>query len=188
MVPTRGKPEWALDRYAEYLRLLARLQLNPRLRAKLDASDVVQQTLLKAHEHRDQFRGSSEAELVGWLRTILSNTLAGALRQFGAAVRNVNREHSLEADLEESAARLEGWLAAAQSSPSERVMRCESLVRLAEALGQLPDEQRQVVELHHLKGWPVAEVADALGRTKPAVMGLLFRGLKKLRELLGDAE
>jgi hypothetical protein len=43
------------------------------------ASDIVQQTLLQAHEHRDQFRGASEAELVGWLRTILANILAAAL-------------------------------------------------------------------------------------------------------------
>ena len=179
--------EWALERYREYLRLLARLQLDPGLKGKLDASDVVQQTLLQAHEHRDQFRGKSEAELAGWLRTILANTLGMAARRFSAEARDLLRERSLHDSLAQSAARLEGWLAAEQSSPSERVIRYEELLRLAEALACLPADQRQVVELHHLKGCPVAEVAEVLGRTKPAVMGLLFRGLKKLRELLREA-
>ena len=52
----------------------------------------------------------------------------------------------------------------------------------------LDDDQRRVVELHHLKGLPVAEVAEQMGRTRPAVVGLLYRGLKKLRELLQERE
>jgi len=179
--------DWTLDRYGEYLRLLARLQLDGRLKAKLDASDVVQQTLLKAHEHRDQFRGQSEAELVGWLRSILANTLAAAARSFSAEARDLERERSLEAAVTDSSTRIEGWLAAEQSSPSERVIRYEELRRLAAALAKLPADQREVVELHHLKGRPVAEVAATLRRTKPAVMGLLFRGLKRLRELLAES-
>jgi RNA polymerase sigma-70 factor (ECF subfamily) len=175
---------WELERFRDYLRLLARLQLDSRLQAKLDASDIVQQTLLQAHECRDQFRGRSEAELAGWLRAILGNTLAAALRRFGADARDIGRERSLQDSLAESSARLEGWLAAEQSSPSEHIMRVEELVRLAGALAQLPVDQRAVIELHHLKGWSIAEVAKALKRSKPSVMGLLFRGQKKLRELL----
>jgi RNA polymerase sigma-70 factor, ECF subfamily len=188
VVSSDKRDDWALERYSHYLRLLARLQLDHRLASKLDASDVVQQTLLQAHEHRDQFRGQSEAELIGWLRTILANTLAGAMRRFTTEARDFGRERSLQDSLNQSSARLEGFLAAEQSSPSERVMRVEELVRMAEALAQLPDDQRMVVELHHLKGLPVAEVAQAMDRSKPAVMGLLFRGLKKMRMLLEASE
>ena len=99
---------------------MARLQLDPQLQAKLDASDIVQQTLLQAHEHRDQFRGASEAELVGWLRTILANTLAAAMRRYLAEARDLGRERSLQDSLAQSSARVESWLAAEQSSPSER--------------------------------------------------------------------
>jgi RNA polymerase sigma-70 factor, ECF subfamily len=186
MDPAGEACEVPLERCREYLRLLARLQLDPRLHGKLDASDVVQQTLLSAHKNREQFRGRTEAEFFGWLRQILANHLAGAVRRFGAGLRDVKRERSLDASLEESAARLEIWLAADHSSPSQRAMRHEMHLRLAEALGRLPEDQRQAIELHHLKGRTVAETSEAMGKTKMAVVGLLFRGLKKLRQHLSE--
>jgi RNA polymerase sigma-70 factor, ECF subfamily len=179
---------WRLEQYREYLRLLARLQLDPRLRGKLDPSDVVQETLLKAHEKIGQFRGQSDAELAGWLRKILANTLAQAVRKFSAGVRDLARERSLEAALEASSARLEGWLAGEQSSPSQQAERQEQLLHLAEALTQLPEDQRQAVELHHLQGYAVAELAERMGRSNASVGALLYRGLKRLRELLSEDE
>lgn len=178
--------ERALDAYREYLRLLVRLQFGSQLRSKLDASDVVQQVMLHAYENRAQFRGHSEAEWLGWLRAILANTLAAVARRFDTQAREVSRERSLEAELDLSSARLEGLLAADQTSPSERVVKVEEVLRLARALSELPEDQRRVVELHHLKGLPVAEVSEQLQRTRPAIVGLLFRGLKKLRDLLRD--
>lgn len=180
--------EQPLERYRDYLRLLARLQLSARLQAKLDASDVVQQTLLQAHQNLGQFRGQTEAEWLAWLRAILANTLAAAGRRFAAEARDATRERSFEQGLDHSSSRLEGLLAADQSSPSERAVRADELLRLARALNSLPADQQRVVELHHLCGLPVAEVAQLVGRTRPAVVGLLYRGLKKLRALLQDQE
>jgi RNA polymerase sigma-70 factor, ECF subfamily len=180
--------EQRLERYRDYLRLLARLQLSTRLQAKLDASDIVQQTLLQAHQGLGQFRGQTEAEWLAWLRAILANALAAAGRRFAAEARDANRERSLELELDQSSSRMEGLLAADQSSPSERAVRTDELLRLARAMNSLPPDQRQVVELHHLKGLPVAEVAQLMDKSRPAVVGLLFRGLKKLRELLQDQE
>src|ERR1700722_1203675 len=143
-----SEPETAqrpVEDYRDYLHLLARLQLDPRLRGKLDASDVVQQTLVKAHQNQKQFRGRTAGEQAGWLRRILANTLIDAARKF-------QRELALERDLthgiEQSSARLEAWLAAEQSSPSEIAARQEQLLHLARALAQLPEDQRLVVEMH----------------------------------------
>jgi RNA polymerase sigma-70 factor (ECF subfamily) len=170
-----------LDRFREYLRLLARLQLDPRLQGKLDPSDIVQQTLVKAQQALGQFRGSSEGELVAWVRRILANTLIDAARKLG---REVGRQRSLEDALADSSARLEAWLADSQASPSEQAGHQEQLLRLADALALLPEDQRQAVELHYLQGQSLAEVAGHMGRTQPAVAGLLRRGLKKLRQHL----
>jgi len=185
-VDAQGDP---LTRYRDYLRLLARLQLDSRLRAKLDSSDVVQEALLKAHANLAQYRGQTDAELAGWLRKILANTLAEMARRYGAGARDVGRERSLEAALEESSVRLEHWLTADQSGPGQQADRQEQLLRLAEGLARLPEDQRQAVELRHLKGCALDEVARQMERSKDAAAKLIFRGVKALKQWLrGEGE
>lgn len=182
-------PDLDLGRYRDYLLLLARTQLDPRLQAKLSPSDVVQQTLLEAHRHGEQFRGRTRAELAGWLRQILARTLANSLRDLKRECRDVRRERSLEAMIEASSARLEAWTADAnQSSPAEQVERQEKTLRLAAALACLPEPQRSAVELRHLQGWSLSDIAELLERTPAAVAGLLHRGLLQLRERLDEPE
>jgi RNA polymerase sigma-70 factor (ECF subfamily) len=177
-----------LEEYRDYLRVLARLQLDARLQGKLDPSDLVQQTLLKAHEKRGQFRGTTPGERAAWLRQILADQLAKAVKRFGAAARDVGLERSLQQAVDESSARLEAWLDGGWSSPSAQADRNEQLLRLAGALARLPDDQRRAVELHYLKGGSLGDVGRQLGRGERAVAGLLCRGLKKLREFLSEGE
>jgi RNA polymerase sigma-70 factor (ECF subfamily) len=176
----KGQP---VEAYRDYLHLLARLQLDPRLRGKLDPSDVVQQTLVKAHQGRAEFRGTSAGEQAAWLRRILANTMIDAARKYQ---RELGFEHTIDRRVDESSARLEAWLAADQSSPSEVAARQEQLLLLASALARLPEDQRTAVELHHLRDASVAEIAEQLGRTEAAIAGLLRRGLQKLREMLQE--
>ena len=181
--PERGA---SLERYRDYLRLLARLQLPAHLRGKLDASDVVQQTLLKAYQALDQLRGQTDAEQAAWLRQILANTMANTIRDFGRECRDAALERSLEASLADSSARLEGWLAAQQSSPSEQAQRNEQLLRLTRALAELPEDQREALLLRHFQGLSVSDIGTHLGRTRAAVASLLRRGLQQLREVLHE--
>jgi RNA polymerase sigma-70 factor (ECF subfamily) len=174
-----------IERYRDYLQLLARCQLDARLRAKIDPSDVVQQTMVKAVQNHEQFRGQSDAELAGWLRRILANTMTDAVRKFQ---REVKLQYSLEHAVETSSQKLEAWLAADQSTPSEKTSQHEQLQRLAAALGRLPDDQRTVVELHHIQRLSVAEISTELGRTEASVAGLLRRGLKALRAELSAGD
>jgi RNA polymerase sigma-70 factor (ECF subfamily) len=176
------------ERFRQYLVLLAQAQLGPQVRGKLDASDVVQQTLLEAHRKRDQFRGDSPGQLLAWLRRLLACTLADTLRTLGRARRDVARERSLEAELDQSAERLAAWLAAEQSSPSEQADRNEQLARLADALAALPEPEREALVLRHSHGWPVADISRHLGRTPMAVAGLLKRGARRLRDRLQDPD
>jgi RNA polymerase sigma-70 factor (ECF subfamily) len=148
----------------------------------LDPSDVVQQTLMKAHEKRDQFRGGSEGERMAWLRTILAHHLADLARKY--ARRLQGQERSLEAALEESSLRLEKWLASDSTSVGGRAIRHEQLLCLAVALAGLPEDQRTALELKHLRDVPVSEIGRMMGKSPAAVASLLYRGLKTLRELL----
>jgi RNA polymerase sigma-70 factor, ECF subfamily len=173
-----------LERHRAYLYLLARLQLDPRLRGKLDLSGVVQQTLWEAHRAPRAAVPAGDTELTAWLRRILANNLADEVRRCRAGKRQADREGSLEAALDASSARLELFLAANQSSPSQRAQRSEELLELAEALPRLPDAQRLAVELHYLQGWSLAAIAEHTGCSKSAVAGLLHRGLAHLREWL----
>jgi RNA polymerase sigma-70 factor, ECF subfamily len=174
---------WLLNEQRAWLHLCARLLLDPRYQSKIDAADLVQETLLKAHGalDRGEFRGQTDVEFEAWLRTILANTVRDMVRKLRLPA---SLENSLEQDLEKSSIRLAGLLAADTTSPSQKASKREDLSRLAAALEQLPDDQRQAVELKHLHALPVADIAEHLGKTEEAVGGLLYRGLKKLRTLL----
>lgn len=174
-------PDAELEGFRQYLKLLGQLQLDPRLQSKIDLSGVVQQTLLEAHQAWRQVQEQGLAQKTAWLRRILANNLADEIRKFGAAKRDIARELSLEAALEQSSMRLEMWLTSDQSSPSQAVERQEQAVRLAEALAQLPDAQREALVLQHWHGWTLAQIAQQLGRSPAAVAGLLKRGLQRLR-------
>jgi RNA polymerase sigma-70 factor (ECF subfamily) len=162
------------------------MHLDPRIRGKLDPSDVVQQTLLQAHQALGEFRGRTDEELRAWLRQILARNLSHAVRDLGRQKRSVDREHSLEAALEASSGRLDAWLAAEQSSPSQRAARNEDLSRLADALTELPEAQREALVRHYWQGQTLPEIARELGRSPAAVAGLVHRALKQLRTVLGN--
>jgi RNA polymerase sigma-70 factor, ECF subfamily len=172
------------DQYRSYLLLLARRHAG----GQLDPSDLVQQTLLAAHQQREQFRGQTPAQEAAWLRRLLAGTIANAWRALGRDKRDVSRERSLEAEIEKSSARLHNVLAAEQSSPSQRAVRREDFARLADAVTELPEAQREAVTLRHLHGLPLTEIAVKLGRSPAATAGLLKRGLARLRELLKDID
>jgi RNA polymerase sigma-70 factor, ECF subfamily len=174
-----------LEQYAEYLGLLARLQIDPRLRARLDPSDVVQQTLLIAHEKQGQFRGRTDAELAAWLRSILVSILAQQMRK----VRNFPPEQarSLQQALDESSVRLEAYLDRNDSTPSRKAERAEQVMLLVAALAELPDDQRTALELHHLQGLTVPEVSRRMEKTVASVTGLLYRGGKALRQSMSES-
>lgn len=177
-----------LNQYRGYLRALAQIELGRRLQSKVDPSDIVQQSLLEAHQDLAALRGKSEAELVAWLRTILTRNLLNTARDFGAQKRDVRRERSLAQQVEDSSVRLDEFLASDQTSPSQRASRNEQAERLAQALAALPEDQRAAVVLKHFHDWTVAEIAQELDRTTLAVGGLLKRGLKKLREKMDASE
>jgi RNA polymerase sigma-70 factor (ECF subfamily) len=180
-----GDPGRHLDGFRAYLRLLARLHLRANLSGKIDLSGVVQQTLLEAYQAGAGFP-TDAARQATWLRRALANNLTDEIRRLGSRGKQRVVERSLEQALEASSARLEAWLALEESTPGHAAIHKEQLAHLAEALLRLPDDQRLAVELHHLQGLCLADAGRRLGRSREAVAGLVFRGLKTLRTLLTE--
>lgn len=173
--------------YRNYLRLLVGVQLGRRLKSKVDESDVLQETFLDAHRQFPSFRGTSEAQLLAWLRQILAGNIAKVVRKYyGTQRRDPRLEQQLEDELEETSRGLAGGIAAAQSSPSQRVVRRELAVVLANALRDLPEDYRDVIMLAHLEGLPFPEVAMRMGRTVSSVKHLWARALARLRQIVGE--
>lgn len=181
-----------LQLYRNYLTVLATTQIERRLRSRLSPSDVVQETMLRAHKNFGQFRGATEPELIGWLRQILVNNLAKFVEQHVlAARRDVRREVSIErlgAALERSTIQLAALLPAESKSPSMAVQQREEAVVLADRLAQLPDDYREVLMLRNLQGLPFDEVAQQMERSVGAVRMLWLRAIERLRVIYQSEE
>jgi RNA polymerase sigma-70 factor (ECF subfamily) len=160
------------------------LRLDPRLQRRFGASDLAQDTMLKAHKKIGEFRGTTEAELLKWLHTILLNHLRDRIEYEKADRRNFELEQALPEVVAESSARIDKWLADNQSSPSEQAVRHEQELRLAAALAQLPEDQGDTVILQKLMKASVAEIASQMKRSQKAVAGLLRRGMQTLGHIL----
>lgn len=174
----------AFERYRAYLHLLARTHLGDALRKKVDASDVVQQTLMQAYRDRDGFRGNSDEELAGWLKQILRNRLIEMARYWKGQKRDMQRDVELERKIADSFSRVDEWLVASQTSPSMRAHENDMLFKLPHAIEKLPDDLREAVVLHHLQGKKLGEIAEQLNCDRTTVGRRLMRGLEQLRRLM----
>ena len=162
--------------YRRYLAVLARTQISRRLQGKADASDLVQETLLEAHRHFRDFRGTSEGEFIAWLRSILAGLIANHVRRYlGTKRRDARLERTLATELSDASGILGAELAADISSPSQQAVNHEASVQLAGALEMLPDHYREVIMLRHLEGLPFAQVAERMGRSVESVEKLWVR-------------
>jgi RNA polymerase sigma-70 factor (ECF subfamily) len=187
----RGGDESALGRlfesYSRYLTLLARVQISRRLRGRVEAADIVQETFLDAHRQFSRFRGATEAELVAWLRRILAGQLSLMLRRaLGPRERQGVSPRELEVRLDQSSQAMDRALTL--STPSQHAVRREQAVLLAEALGKLSHEYREVIILRHLESLTFAQVAQRMNRSEDSVQKLWVRALASLRGKLGGVE
>jgi RNA polymerase sigma-70 factor (ECF subfamily) len=179
-----GEPAFGrlLGRYANYLTLLARVEVGRRMQGKLDPADLVQETFLEAHRHFAAFRGTTEREFARWLRRILAGVLANTVRHyFGTRARDPRLEQALRAAVDQSSYALVSQLPDCGPSPSETAARREQAVLFADALAGLPDDYREVLVLRNLEGLPFQEVARRMGRTVDSVEKLWLRAIDRLR-------
>jgi RNA polymerase sigma-70 factor (ECF subfamily) len=165
-----------VSRYYPQLLALARSRIGPQLRARLDPADIAQDSLLKSLKARGQFGGQSESQLRAWLRSILTTTVANAVRSFKRS-NNYTRPAPVE---------IANYPDPDAACPERNAIRNEERQRLFRALVQLPSDQRTTVELRFVCGCSLRDISAQTGRTKASIGGLLYRGLKRLRTMLAD--
>lgn len=183
-IPTQF--EATVQRLRSALLTLAESLISPAIRTELDASDLVQQTLLEACQQAEQLSPLEERQVFGWLRTALKHNVLDAVKHLRTLKNDAERRLRMS-DLEGSFTRLEDFLLADGTSPSEMLHRSEQTTRLLCAIQELPDNQKQAVILKHLNGLSVLQVAEQLGISEAAAGGLLSRGRQALFEKLGGA-
>lgn len=168
----------------EYLALVAERELDPKLRAKAGPSDAVQQTMLQVSQKLADFRGTNQAQLMAWVREILTNEVKQMRRSFKAEKRDVRREVPINIDNSQAPGR----------DPRDQLLTPQSAALVKEesqalqaALEQLPDDYRQVIELRNWQKLSFGEIAKKMDRSENAVTKLWFRALVKLEQQLGES-
>jgi RNA polymerase sigma-70 factor, ECF subfamily len=186
LTQARGGDAEARDRLfatcRNYLAVVARAEVGSWLQAKVDASDLVQQTLMDAHRGLANFRGHTEGEWLGWLRQILSHNAADFVRHYGqAAKRKAGREVRLGPADSQQSNPLQFEPTAPGETPSELLVRHEAELQLADAIAALPDDYQEVIVLRNLERLPFDEVARRMDRSRPAAQMLWMRAIRALR-------
>ena len=176
------------EKYRNYLSLLATTQIHAKLRARASASDIVQETMIRAHRGFEKFRGTTEGEFVSWLKSILARRIQSLVQNHvDAQIRDVRREVSLDTVgkwIDRSSARLETVLVADVPSPATQLDRYERSVRVADALASLSPDHREVLILRSIEGHGFPEIAKRMNRSHGAVRMLWLRGIQALRDQL----
>jgi len=173
-----------------YLGFVARAHVESWLKAKVDASDVVQQTMLEAHRDFDRFQGRSEKEWLGWLRKILTHNVADFVRHYRGTAK---RQARLEVRFRDPAETGAGGGGAAEPAapgptPSQELARMDDELRVSDALATLTPDYQEVIVLRNLQRLSFNEVAEQMGRSRPAVQMLWMRAINKLQQSMGGSD
>ncbi len=181
-------PLLSLANYRPYLERLSRqlMAKTGQHRNKLESSDLIQEVMILAHNRRGQFHGNTNEEYLAWLHRILENKFRDELRHWGTKKRNTDIEQSLVQTIDSTRRKITELSVTMGTSPSTNYARLEHNLLICEALEKLPDDQRQAIELRHLEELSQDQVAKIMNKSKPAIAGLLRRGLKVLRQHMNE--
>lgn len=171
-----------------YLAVLAQAQVESWLQAKVDASDIVQQTLLEVHRDWKRFDGQTNAQWWAWLRRILQHNAADFVRRYGVTAKRQARREVRLAPRNDATSAAGFEPPAAGDSPSRELQRRDEQFELAQALERLPPDYREVILLRNLERLQFEEVAQRMGRSRPAVQMLWMRAIKKLEAQLRETQ
>ena len=181
-----------LARHQERLQSIISFRLDPRLRGRLDAADVMQDAFIAATARRAEFFGQRSQSLFLWLRWMVGNTLLELHRQhLGAQMRDAKRERAFRPHADDASdvttrAALVAQLTGGVSGPATAAGRAELKAHLTEALDRMNAIDREVLALRHYEQLTSTEAAQVLGIQERAAAKRYLRALERLRELLAE--
>jgi RNA polymerase sigma-70 factor (ECF subfamily) len=170
-----------------YVGLVARAQVESWMQAKVDASDLVQQTLLEAHRGFTKFEGNTEGEWLAWLKQILAHNAQDFVRRYRTDKRHAAREVALQTPADGASGSFFRDPPDGGQTASQILLQQEREIELADAIAQLSPDHHEVIMLRNLQRLPFDEVARRMGRSRPAVQMLWMRALHKLEELMRES-
>lgn len=161
-------------KYRPFLKAIAAAEFPDHLQSRIDDSDLVQETLLKATQNIHQFQGTTECELESWLRESLRNQIRDSVRFHSRQQRDVA--------METAASEIPG--PGCDPTPSEQIRTSETQERIWRVVGELPDDYRTVILLRQQMDLTFVEIAEQMQRTPDAVRMLWGRAIVVLGEKL----
>lgn len=175
---------WSIGRLRPWLQMVAERELSDRLRGRVDASDIVQQTLLKAWQGESQYKGATQEQRLAWLRTILKNTIRDHHRRLiGSSRRGSGREQAATDLFSPGDVGLSQYAVMTGPTVSGDLVAAEDWQVLEQSMAQLSDDQRTVIELRHFKELSFADIARHMNKSDPAVRMLWVRALRSLQQV-----
>ena len=175
--------------HQEKLTRMVEFRMDPRLRGRVDAADVVQDAFAEAAEHRSDYFHPPAAPVFLWLRRVVTNKLFEVHRHhLGTHMRDAKREHALDAagPSDDTSAALCAHLTAGLTRPSAAAVRGEVSTRLAAALAEMDSTDREVLALRHFEQLTSDEAAQVLGIRERAAAKRYLRALERLKRILAE--
>jgi RNA polymerase sigma-70 factor (ECF subfamily) len=171
--------------HRERLKRVVRARLNPRLSARVDSSDVVQEVLTDAACAFAHYLQLRPLKFFTWLRRIAERRVIDLHRRhLDAARRSVRRETPAAEPASDSHNPPPAWLADSQTSPSQQLVRTEELAALQAGLERLSEADREVIALRYGEQLSMPEVAQALNISLPAAKSRHLRAIARLTEVV----
>ncbi|MGD9853600.1 MAG: sigma-70 family RNA polymerase sigma factor [Planctomycetaceae bacterium] len=177
-----------MERHREALRRMVAARMDRGMAQRVDASDIVQETLIEAHRRLNDYLKDGPMPFHLWLRQIAKDRLIDAHRRNRAQRRDVGREQSLApaARTDQSSLDLAAQLCDMELTPAAHALRQELESRFWSALAMLDEPDREIVLLRHQEQLGNGETADLLGLS-PAAAGMRYlRAIRRLRSALGE--
>lgn len=175
-----------LDHCRSKLLVTAKALVSPHLRPYVEPSDIVQQTLMEAHQEAGRLATLDERSYIAWLRRALRHNMLDAIKHLKRQKHDI-RPTVRTSEISQSRDGFGRLEISAATSPSQVALRNEQAVLLLAAIESLPENQRIAIIMKHLNGDSLKEVSERLGLSEPATAGLLHRGRQLLSKRMGEA-